>query len=165
MKPFLILAAFALGLAGIAAPATAQTVPAAGQTLTPETQALADALANSVGGTDRIFFYAEVGPDLSAEDAAHFMTRFAPRGMSLVRIFGGKPDDIVKAFVAMVIAERQAGKTWARMSLVIDHGKVSVALTEPGAMPAGSFETRLEAETARVFPGLTVEPFKGYDTN
>ena len=160
MKLRLILAAFMLGVAGIAAPAAAQTVPAAGQTLSPEMQAFADALATSIGKSDKILLYAEVGPSLSVKGATRFMLRFQPPDARVVRVFNGNPEAIVRAFVGVVVSERQAGKTWEQMIVLIDHGKVSVTFTEPAELAPGDFDSRLAAATGRIFPGLTVEPFK-----
>ena len=163
MKRLILLAAFALGIAG-AAPAHAQTVAVAGQTLSPQMQALADVMGREIGDDTVVMLYTEVAPSLNVEGAAQLMFRFQPRGTSLVRVYDGEPERIIAAFVEMIVSERAAGRTWQAMTLVIDHGKVRTVFVEPGAIATGTtYDARLEAATARVFPGLTVEPYKASD--
>ena len=157
MRRLLLLIAFAMGLAGTA-PATAQTMPAAGQALSPEMQAFVDAVTTSVGESDRIHLYAEIGPTVDTYGSGRFMVRFVPPGVPAVRTFRGNLEPLTRTFFPMVRSARAAGQTWRVLNMVIDHGNVSISYTEPGDLPEGGFTARLAAATARVFPGMTIEP-------
>lgn len=157
----LILAA-ALGLAGIVTPAAAQTDHAQ---LEAEASApflaLKDALIANVGTSDTVILLYGRWVIKGTEAQFQFFVRYRVPGTDIVRVQGARLGPnipvILDASHKLIDLDNDARS----VSMVIDHGKAIVTIRHADVFEASTtWEHGSNAEIERVFPGLTIEPYK-----
>ncbi len=158
------LAFVALGVAGpVAAQDSAPTATPA-QTASARFLALKDALVAGVETKDTVILLC-VGLDnaRTGKTQLGFGVHYLTAGGKTVRSAGGNlPMALIQRLFVTAGDVAAIDTSWRATSMVVAHGKPSLTLRHDGdADYQMNFAKWMDAESARVFPGIPLEPYKG----
>jgi hypothetical protein len=165
MKALMILSAFMLGLAGLAVPAGAQTAQQSKRDaeITAPFVALKDALIENVGTSDTVILLFGVWTFDGNDGSFRFFVRYRVPGTNIVRIQGARlGDDNIQNILTASHTMIELDSSVRIVAMVIDHGKVTVSVQRTDTVDSSlEWEDHSGTVLAKVYPGLTIEPYNG----